>query len=67
MYADYDPEDAYDAGDSVVEILRNLIARLTVIRDRETDSDLRDRADRIRDDLGYVRSRVFARDRLDDA
>jgi hypothetical protein len=65
-YADYDPEDAFDAMDSVIAILQNVIARIRYFADHEADADLKARAERVLDDLALARAHVITRDHLDD-
>jgi hypothetical protein len=57
-FGDYDPDDAWDRNDTVVEQLR-------VIRERvewliEHRDDLPPRVQRILDDLAFIRSRVLS-------
>ena len=56
VFGDYDPDDAWDAGDPVVEQLRTIGRRIAwVIEHRD---DLPDRVQRIVDDIGLIRRRV---------
>lgn len=61
-FGDYDPDDAWDAGDVVVEQLRVLVNRIVWLVDHR--DDLGPRVERIVNDLNSVRQRVLDRDRL---
>jgi hypothetical protein len=59
-FGDYDPDDAWDATDPVVDQLRTIGRRIAwVIEHRD---DLPDRVQRIVDDIEYIRQRVEAGD-----
>lgn len=59
-FGDYDPDDAWDSSDNVIEQLRvigNRVAWLIEHRD-----DLHDRVGRLVDDIGFVRRRIIQGD-----
>lgn len=55
-FGDYDPDDAWDATDPVVEQLRVIGERIAWVVDHR--DDIRDRIQRIVDDVEFVRQRV---------
>lgn len=62
VYGDDDPEDAWSASDPVVLQLANLAQRVRWIRARIADAVVRAHAERLEDDLEFIRLRVLARD-----
>ena len=60
FFGDYDPDDAWDAGDPVIEQLRILGRRVAWIIDHR--DDIAARVQRIVDDLEAIRARVVAGD-----
>jgi hypothetical protein len=61
-YGDDDPEDGWDATDTVVVQLTNLILRARWIRDRLDAGPVADHAVRLVDDLNWIRNRVIVKD-----
>jgi hypothetical protein len=59
-FGDYDPDDAWDATDSVLEQLRNISRRVEWIVDHR--DDIAARVQRITADLATIRERVIGRD-----
>lgn len=59
-FGDYDPDDAWDASDPVVEQLRQIARRIAWVVDHR--DDLGDRVQRIVDDIERIRQRVEAGD-----
>ena len=62
MYGDDDPEDAWSASDPVVAQLLNLMQRVRWIRARIADAVVQAHAERLEDDLEFLRLRVMTRD-----
>lgn len=61
MFGDDDPEDAYDAGDTVAELLANLEARIRWLGDHLDELDdahFHAWINRFRAHLAYIRGRV---------
>jgi len=59
-FGDYDPDDAWDANDTVIEQLRVLAIRIAWIVDHR--DDINDRVQRLVDDITYVRDRIIGGD-----
>lgn len=55
-FGDYDPDDAWDASDPVLEQLRNIASRVAWIVDHR--DGLAARIQRIVDDIATVRQRI---------
>jgi uncharacterized protein (UPF0335 family) len=59
-FGDYDPDDAWDATDTVIEELRVIIERiLWLVEHRD---ELEQRIEAIAQDLGQIRARVLNRE-----
>lgn len=57
VFDDYDPDDAWDATDTIVEQLRVLVNRVAWLADHR--DDLGPRVDRLVADLDFVRHRLI--------
>jgi hypothetical protein len=60
IFGDYDPDDAWDASDNVVEQLRNIGERVAWIIEHRDAIELR--VTRIVEDISYIRDRVIGGD-----
>jgi len=59
VFGDYDPDDAWDASDPVDTQLRTLATRILWLVDHHDDTpELRDRVQRIIDDMERLRERL---------
>jgi hypothetical protein len=56
VFGDYDPDDAWQADDPVVEQLRQIAQRIAWIIDHR--DDITDRVQRIVDDIERIRQRI---------
>lgn len=59
-FGDYDPDDGWDASDSVVELLIHLGRRVVWLVDHR--DDLPARIKRIEDDIEFIRDRIIIGD-----
>ena len=57
VFGDYDPDDAYDASDPVLEQLRQMATRVAWLIDHR--DDLAARVQRLIDDIATIRQRII--------
>jgi len=60
VFGDYDPDDAWSAGDTVIEQLRVIGERIAWVVDHR--DDITERVQRIVDDIAFIRGRVIGGD-----